>query len=410
MKQNRKNIFYWALSDFANSVVIMTFVFHFSGWLAIEQGKPAWWFNGALAVSSILFLCTLPFLTKRIDQLTDKLPGLRLWTLLSATLFSSTAILTLTNMPLLYLTAITYSLSMYALLVSFLYFTPFLNELSSEKNRSLVSGIGQGASILGQISGLMISVPIVSGAVSFLGETGRAASLLPASLLFALLVLPMLFLYKSEQSNAVENQAEITSTDKSGLLSSILQNRPLLWFLLAYLLFSEAIMTFATNFSLYLDMLFKIPEAQGALLTSGVLCLSAIGAVWFGKLAGRYGDLAILKKLLLAWVVLLPIFAFVPNTKLLLIVLLVAGPLFGPVMSISRAIVSKLAHQNKIASSFSMFIIAERFASFVGPLIWGTTVGLIAGPAGYQTALLIMTTLLASGLLLVQSKGHKEIG
>ena len=44
----RKNIFLWALYDFANSIIMIVFLFYFSQWLVVDSGKPDWWYNATL--------------------------------------------------------------------------------------------------------------------------------------------------------------------------------------------------------------------------------------------------------------------------------------------------------------------------------------------------------------------------
>src|SRR3989344_6086126 len=91
----RRNIFLWALYDFANSIVLIAFLFYFSQWLVVDHGKPSWWFNGSLVASSALFIITAPFLSKRIDRTKNKINGLRLWTALSFIGFAALSIMAL---------------------------------------------------------------------------------------------------------------------------------------------------------------------------------------------------------------------------------------------------------------------------------------------------------------------------
>ena len=144
----RRNIFLWALYDFANSIVLIAFLFYFSQWLVVEHGKPSWWFNVSLAVSSALFIAGSPFLSRQIDRTKNKIRGLRLWTGVSFLGFSLLSTLALTTSGLELLITILYTLSSYAYLTCFLYFTPMLNDLSTGSHRSYVLGIGQGANFI----------------------------------------------------------------------------------------------------------------------------------------------------------------------------------------------------------------------------------------------------------------------
>ncbi len=129
----KKNIALWTLYDFANSFVLMAFLFYFSQWLVIDHGKPAWWYNGALVVSSLLFIATAPYFSLQVDRTKKKLKGLRIWTVITFLSFLVVALLTVLSDGLELFTTIIYCFATYAYLTSFLYFTPMLVDLSDSK-------------------------------------------------------------------------------------------------------------------------------------------------------------------------------------------------------------------------------------------------------------------------------------
>jgi len=59
-----------------------------------------------------------------------------------------------------------------------------------------VSGIGEAGNLLGEVFGLLITLPLASGAVYLFGEACRAQTFLPATVLFFILALPMLLFFK----------------------------------------------------------------------------------------------------------------------------------------------------------------------------------------------------------------------
>ena len=92
----------------------------------------------------------------------------------------------------------------------------------------------------------------------------------------------------------------------------------------------------------------------------------------------------------------------ITNFKLLIPVFLFAGILFGPVWAISRALVGELAPAGLVASSYSYYVVAERFATFIGPAVWSIaliTVG--EGVRGYQTGLFFLMLLMIVSLFVL---------
>src|SRR3989338_8584659 len=65
---NKKNIFFWTLYDFANSIFVIVFFLYFSQWLVIDKGVSDFWFNMIFTIVSIMFLFTAPILGSMADK------------------------------------------------------------------------------------------------------------------------------------------------------------------------------------------------------------------------------------------------------------------------------------------------------------------------------------------------------
>ena len=177
---NRKNIFLWALYDFANSIVMIAFLFYFSQWLVIDMGWSDAWYNATLVIGSIAFLIVGPVLGSICDKTGDRMKGLRVSTIITIVLFLATSISALLSSPLA--AVIFYSLALAAYLISFVFYTPLMNDLVTSKDYGNISGWGQGANVAGQIAGLLLMIPIVTGKFAFLGLAGgRVQAFIPAT-------------------------------------------------------------------------------------------------------------------------------------------------------------------------------------------------------------------------------------
>lgn len=404
----KKPIFLWALYDFANSIVLMAFLFYFSQWLVIDQGKPAWWYNVALIASSALFIVTAPYVSRKVDATNLKINGLRFWTSMTFIGYLIVALLTILTSSTELLATVLYTLATYSYLVCFLYFTPMLHELSDHTDRSWKSGIGQGANSIGQVTGVLITLPFVNGLTLF-GDPGRAQALLPATIIFGLLVLPMLFLYKDLKKNDSADYIRKPINFVS-LFKEVLKYKTLALFLFAYFLFSDAMLTFANNFALYLEIVHGATDTIKSLLTASILVMAAVGALVFGKVADKKGNLKTLQAILFVWCFIFLAMIFVTEFEILILIFLFAGILFGPVWAISRALVGEFAPLHMIGSSYSYYVLAERFATFVGPLVWSialVTVG--EGVKGYQTGLLFLMILLIVSIFVLSRIKHYQV-
>jgi MFS transporter, UMF1 family len=394
----KKKITYWAMYDFANSFVQMAYLFYFSQWLVIDQSKPAWWYNLALILSSVLFFLTAPYIGKVIDVSKRKIVGLRIWTLLSFIGFLILALLMMLIDGQEILATAFFIFSTYAYLVSFLYYTPMLNDLSTKENCSWISGIGFGANNVGQVLGILATIPFVNG-VTLFGDPGRAQALLPATILFGLFSLPMIFLYREEKmttDNLIQKQSR---SSVISMFKSVFSHKSLAFILIAYFLFSDSLLTFANNFPLYLETVFKATDTTKSLLTASILILSALGALTFGKISNKIGNVKILKITIIIFCLLLLLMSITTNFALAVPIFLFAGILFGPIFSVSRSLVGLLSPEHLRASSYSYLVLAERFATFVGPAVWSAVLIMMGETAGgYRAGIFSLGVLLIISL------------
>ena len=256
---------------------------------------------------------------------------------------------------------------------------------------------------------MLITLPFVNGLTLF-GQPGRAQALLPAVIIFGLLALPMLLLYR-EEKNITRNDAQ--NKEKPNIIAlfkSVFSFKPLAFFLLAYFFFSDALLTFGNNFPLYLETVHHVTDTVKSVLTAGILILAAIGAVVFGKIADKKGKLKTLKAILIIWCFIFLAMVLVTSFKALIPIFLFAGILFGAVWGVSRALVGELAPSHLIASSYSFYVVAERFATFVGPALWSIALIVMGeGVQGYQTGLLFLSMLLIISLFVLKKVEIKEV-
>lgn len=393
-----RNIFYWALYDFANSVVMIVFLFYFSQWIVIDSGKPDWWYNGALIAASVLFVATAPIIGQRIDIDKRKLPGLRITTAISLTLHAAVALVALFFPELVFLAVTLFSLALFFYLLSFVYYTPMLDDLSDGGNTGSISGMGQGMNYLGQVFGLLVTLPLATGSLVFFGDQGRAQTLLPAVAGSFLLSLPMLLWYH-EPGSGTRVLRKIPFGEEwaraKTQFRSVLATKSLVLFFVAYFLFGDALLTFANNFPIFLEKVFGASDAVKTYLSVGILTIAGVGSIAIGKIADKKGNAATLTALLVAWCVLFPTLAFAPSFPVAIATCLVAGSIFAATFGISRVLIIELSPKETIGTSFSYYVVAERFATFIGPLVWSfVLVGTVSsGARSYAYAILSMGVL-----------------
>ncbi|HEY0908085.1 MAG TPA: MFS transporter [Candidatus Paceibacterota bacterium] len=394
----KRNIFLWALYDFANSIVIIAFFLYFSQWYITEQGIADIWYNFIFTCTAILLLCTVPFVGKALDTGVRKLPGLRLTTVSSFVFFSLTALAGIHFPESHFVVSVLLLLGLYSYLLSFTFYTPLMAGVSSESNRGKISGIGICANYLGQIAAVLICFPFANGTLSVFGASPCLEALLPATLAFFILALPALIFFKEAKSEGVSRS--VIPKNVFSDFKALCMSNGIGFFFLSYFLFNDGILTAANNFPIYLEQVFSVSDTAKSLALLTILVGSAIGAPVFGYLADKHGHKRILNIMLWA---MLAVFIVLSRANLAFVFIGVGfmGFAFGGLWAVSRSIVSHLSPKNMLNSAFAYCGLVERVSTLIGPLVWGgIATGMVwMGPGRYRVATLAMAVFIFLGIL-----------
>ena len=396
--QTKRNIFLWTLFDFANSVVSIVFFLYFAQWIVIDKGISDLYFNITFTISALLLLLTVPVTGSLLDKSLRRITGLRYATIFTVIFYSSCAICALLNKEILAL--VFFTLGLYFYLLSFTFYTPLLNDISREEKRGFVSGLGIMANYLGQFFGLLIVLPFSNGSLSFFNSSPRAETLLPAVIIFFILALPTLLFFKEPKK--VYEKIKFKETLKRTLTEtkSLLSSSSLTFFLIAFFLFNDAILTAANNFPIFLEQVWHVSDTIKTFILIGILITSAIGGLISGFIADRFGHKKTLMFILAGWILILPAVALARNFTLFVIATTIMGLWFGSVWTVSRSVMSHVSPSGSHNLAFAYYGLAERASSLIGPIFWGLTVSNLVsiGSNRYRLAAFLLTIFIAFGL------------
>ena len=409
---NKKNIFLWTLYDFANSIVSIVFFLYFSQWLVIEKGVPDLLYNMIFAVGSLMLLFTAPILGSIADKNGKQQSYLNKITVLTFLCFLGVSFVTLFFSHKVFLAVLFFLFANYFYQFSFVFYNALLHYIAPSEKWGRVSGIGQTGNWLGQIAGLLITLPLASGAVYLVGETGRAQTFLPATVIFFILVLPMLLYFKISEQDQTVVKINIKEEYRNywTQFKELIKVPNLGLFLLSFFFFNDAVITAAINFPIYLEKVFAVADKTKSLILLGILVTSAIGAFCTGFVADKIGLKKTLFFVLGSWVVVFPALAFTSNFRLFIIFTVLMGFMYGATWTVTRAAMTALTPKEKLNFGFSFYTLAERVSTLVGPLAWGLTVYLLAGlgPMAYRTSVSVMAVFVIIGIIILRKVEIKE--
>src|SRR3989344_2424350 len=409
---NKKNVFLWTLYDFANSIVTIVFFLYFSQWLVVDKGVPDFWYNMIFTIGSVLLLLTAPILGSIADKNGRQQNYLNRITVIVFIFFLLASFTTLFFSQKVFLAALFFLLANYLYQFSFVFYNALLHYIAPPEKWGRVSGIGQTGNWLGQIAGLLITLPLASGAVYLVGEAGRAQTFLPATVIFFILALPMLLYFKISEQDQTVVKINIKEEYRNywTQFKELIKVPNLGLFLLSFFFFNDAVITAAINFPIYLEKVFAVADKTKSLILLGILVTSAIGAFCTGFVADKIG----LKKTLLfvlgSWVFVFPALAFTSNFRLFIVFTVLMGFMYGATWTVTRAAMTALCPKEKLNFGFSFYTMAERISTLVGPLVWGSLVYLLAGfgSLAYRTSVSTMSVFVLIGIFFLRKVEIKE--
>ena len=395
----KRNVFLWMLYDFANSIVSIVFFLYFAQWIVVNKGVPDLYFNLTFTISAILLIFTVPLTGTLLDKFLRRITGLRYATIFTAIFYGACALFAVYDKPIGAL--IFFTLGLYSYLLSFTFYTPLINDISKHEKRGLISGLGISANYLGQITGLLIALPLSTGSLSFFGSNPRAETLLPSVLIFFILSLPMLILFK--EPGKPKEKLRLASRFKEMITETklLFSFSSVGLFLLAYFLFNDAILTASNNFPIFIEQVWGVSDIVKTYILLGILVTSVIGGTLSGFIADKFGHKRTLMFILAGWIVILPFIGLINNFTLFVTGAIIMGLWFGSSWTVSRSVMAYVAPRGKHNLAFAYFGLAERASSFVGPVVWGLIVtNLISiGSFRYRLAGLAVTGFIILGLI-----------
>ena len=405
-----KNILLWALYDFANTplTVAMGGLF-LAQWVVLDNGLEDIWYGGVFTLATILLLFTSPFWGAWSDKVGRRMPFLKWTTIIFIVVgiaMGLVAVSSMSKIPRVVLVLGLFFVMQYVYQISLIFYNSLLDKLATRETRAKISGIGEAFGEAGWLVGFVMLLPFAVGTITLFGESGRGQVFLPATLALVLLGLPMVFWLKEPKPKTAAAKAGavvVYHETIRGLKSLFKENKNVAIFLTAFMFVSDALLTASLYFAIFLDRVFQIDDAQKVIIVSLLQVVSTISAWVIGGLGDRLG---IKKLLILACVNLTLIYGIVSQISSLPLLYVLAAFIgfgYGGFYTTSRAMLIKLSPPEKLGEYFGFYSTFQKFASIVGPLLWGGVILLLAdfGVVKYRIGILSLVALMFVGTLIM---------
>ncbi len=395
----------WYLYDLANSFVAINMTLYFSQWVVIDRKLPDLWFSISFVVPTLI----LVFLSTYVGSLGDR-RGSHSSIFINTTLaifLSVVAILVVgrltSSLAAVVVVLIFYACYQFFAQLAMVPYYAFIKHICSEDTYGKVSGIGFTFSQFGNIAGLLITLPIISGQIELFGHD-RLAPLIPGLIIFFILFIPIYFTFRNRKFAYANPDLPKSPSLWKTFLTNLKDSRRypgVFNLLLAFYLFSDAITTLTLYSAIYLQNVFNIEDALKVQIFVLVLVGFGIGSFISGVISDRYKHKPVLLASLLINAITIFIISLNANPGALSTIFSVFGLTMGAVYTSSRSYMASLVPKSESGTFFGLYTFAEKFASVVGPLVWGVIIFLLRSgfPVNYRAAALAMGVLVLLGVL-----------
>jgi UMF1 family MFS transporter len=299
--------------------------------------------------------------------------------------------------------AILYALAFIAFSCSLVVFYSMLSDLSSHDDRDRVSSVGWAISYLG--GGVLLAVAFVASTVLHDDALLARLALCASGVWWAAFsVLPLRLLPRRspvfEVSSGEGSLIGAGFRQAAGTLRELRGYPVTLGFLVAFLVYNDGIQTVTTVSAQYGDKELQLSDTT---LLLGILLVQFVayaGAIWLGRLAGRWGAKRVILASLVVWLAaigfayLLPARAPLPFYLLATLIALV----LGGSQALSRSVFSRLIPVGSEARYFGFYEISDAGTSWLGPLLFGLA---FQNTGSYRTALASLVVFFVLGFALL---------
>ncbi|MFX0082868.1 MAG: MFS transporter [Candidatus Hodarchaeota archaeon] len=436
---SRRNVFFWAMYDLANTIYSMVIVSLIIGKyvLVIGQlehnmsyGTASFLFGVVSTIMQVGVAICVPILGALSDNVGKRKPFV----------ISLTGIILLFASLLGFFHDITTVLVLYVIAnvayqFSLTFYDAMLPFIAKREDIGKVAGFGVAWGYLGTILSLVVMIPfifILGDLVSSppveiddppidYGFAGAWVSFALPMYLFLLCAIPFVYVREKQKTSKrppIGKLIKSTFKQLSSTFKDIRKHRSMFIFIIGYFFVADI----ANVIVLYMTLI----VTDGLIIAEGstfiailFIILSTMSAVAFTYFVGKFGEkygakntfflvgalwgIALIIGILLVFIT--PYIDVGLNLPFLLSIIMgmVAGPALGGTWTAQRIMVVELAPIEKFGEFFGFSKLSGKFSSALGPFVWGTIMLSydIIGKAAYGWAMISVGIIMAIGLFII---------
>jgi UMF1 family MFS transporter len=400
----KSTIFAWTLFDFANtafSVMIVTvgYALYFRTVVAGGTNEGDFYWGMSVSLSMLIAMVISPVLGAAADFSRRKKRFLFAFTITS---IICTALLFFIQEGMVFWGMLFFIIGNIGFEGGLVFYDAFLPEITSEHTYGRVSGYGFAMGYLGALFVLAIAFPLLKDGFVAENLVNVRISFLVAAAFFLVFSIPTFLVLRDQKVQFQEKVSYLRVGLKRSLdtLRHLRNYRDIARFLIAFLIYNDAILTVIAFASIYAGKTLNFSFVEIVIFFIIVQSTAILGSIVFGIITDHIGPKKTITITLLIWIVVV-VGAFFATSKLAFYVVgLLAGASIGSSQSSSRSLMAHLTPKNREAEFFGFFDgLCGKASAVVGPFLFG----LISAATGSQRiAVVSVGFFFVLGLILLQ--------
>ncbi len=405
MISERRNRLLWYLYDFANSVAHIGLLYYFGLWVVVERGGSQWMVGLPVSLATLALLIIMPKVARKVDANGMHKESMIVWSVGAAlVLLVMSLIGGMVSLGWIFFLYFSFNFCFQS---GYIFFSSLLHTISDEGNRSKISGTGQAWGQAGNLVGVIISFITVSHFM--VGTSDKLNVFFWSAIVFLLLLIPV---SRFRANRNVALSAEVSAVDKS-LVKKLRAQPRVARFLIAYALYSDAVVTLSLFVALYMKKVLGFTDGQIRMGSVVLLVCTVIGGLLVSRLVSRGRELRVISRFLIAWPIVIFLFAFMSGLVPVYLIIALIGLAMSVIFAVSRSYYTIITPPDKQAEYFSVFVIFERVGAIAGPILWSIVVSLAiwmgaAESTAYRIAIVSVALITAIGYFILRSLHIEE--
>lgn len=405
--QNRKQVWSWALYDWANSsftTIILTFVYatYFVKAVAPDPTTGTAWWSYALAISGF----GLAVLGPICGAMADHMGRLKRWTFVTMMLCLIGSGLMWFGAPFqadtfgpVYLVLGALVIANIGFELSIVFNNALLTEVAPPSQLGRVSSLAWG---IGYFGGLVSLIVVLFGLIG-LGEIKPwidlpkdhsehvRACVIVVVLWYAIFSLPFYLFVKDRTTHALGFKEAV----REGIVSLKKSLRDLMtdkvWrnFMIGSAIYRDGLTTLFSLGGVYAATRYGLETSDILIFGICINVTAGLGCVAASFLEDRVGSLKLTRLSLIILTLLGGVVLWAPDKETFFVAAIVLGLFVGPVQSASRTLVARLSSPEDVTERYGVYALTGRAVAFLGPLSFGLATDIFDSQvAGMATILL----------------------